>query len=87
MCVYTRKPHGIGAAGGGLRASGRAKDEGPEQSRLRKLRPHDIEAGAPSMGCCRYRLAWCARPTGGSYDRITGDLTQRRGAQSEGRVA
>src|SRR5215207_1851253 len=36
-----------------------------------------IEAGAPSTGCCRYRLAWCARPTGGSHGRTTDDPAQR----------
>jgi hypothetical protein len=36
-----------------------------------------IEAGAPSTGCCRYRLAWCARPTGGSHALTTDDPAQR----------
>src|SRR5215217_4994724 len=26
--------------------------------------------------CCRYRLAWCARPTGGSHTRTTDDAAQ-----------
>jgi hypothetical protein len=35
------------------------------------------EAGAPSTGCCRYRLAWCARPTGGSHGLTTDAPAQR----------
>src|SRR5215203_5469901 len=36
-----------------------------------------IEADVRARRCCRYRLAWCARPTGGSHVLTTDDATQR----------
>jgi hypothetical protein len=35
-----------------------------------------IEADVRARRCCRYRLAWCARPTGGSHGRTTDDPAQ-----------
>jgi hypothetical protein len=40
-----------------------------------------IEADVRARRCCRYRLAWCARPTGDRYVRTTDAPAQRfRGA-------
>src|SRR5215203_7529826 len=37
-----------------------------------------IEADVRARGCCRYRSAWCARPTGDRYVRTTDAPAQRR---------
>src|SRR5215211_1202428 len=42
-----------------------------------------IEADVRARRCCRYRLAWCARPTGGSHGRITDTFWQRTNGQGE----
>src|SRR5829696_8229165 len=44
-----------------------------------------IEADVRARGCCRYRLAWCARPTGDRYVRTTDAPAQRIKAYQCGR--
>ena len=52
---------------------GKAKGRG---SVSRELRPHERSRCAEHGGLLAC-IPWCARPTGGSHTRTTGDLTQR----------
>jgi hypothetical protein len=66
-----RSGEGLGHRGGAERRAGAPyHGSGGSSDPMR-------EADVRARRCCRYRLAWCARPTGGSHGLTTDALAQR----------